>query len=139
MKVLSVGWTTFQETGKYTCATAEYFSLFSYSLLKRGGNLVTHGVCKLTSPVAAVISRPFGLVKKKSLLSFRKKKHSKKIEILERKLFDIEKRLALIEKHGVAAGAGAGYRKKAKELTEDRRLVLKEILEETKSLKENGE
>ena len=136
MKVLSVGWNTFQETGKYTCATAEYFSLFSYSLLKRSGRLVTHGVCKLTSPVAAVISRPFGLVKKKSLLSFRKKKRNHKIESLEKKLLDIEKRLAEIEKHGVVPSTRAGYRKKAKELTEDRRLVLKEILEETKALKE---
>ena len=74
MKVLSVGWNTFQETGKYTCATAEYFSLFSYSLLKRSGSLVTHGVCRITSPVAAVISRPFSAIKKKSPLSFRKKK-----------------------------------------------------------------
>lgn len=137
MKVLSVGWNTFQETGKYTCATAEYFSLFSYSLLKRSGSLVTLGVCRITSPVAAVISQPFSVIKKKSLLSFRKKKHSQKIESLERKLLDIEKRLAQIEKHGVVPGAAAGYRKRAKELTEDRRLVLKEILEETKSLKES--
>ena len=136
MKVLSVGWNTFQETGKYTCATAEYFSLFSYSLIKRGGSLVTHGVCRITSPVAAVIRRPFRIVKKKSRISFRKKKHSEKIERLERKLLDIEQRLAQIEKHGVAPGAGAGYRKKAKALTEDRRLVLKEILEETKALKD---
>ena len=137
MKVLSVGWNTFQETGKYTCATAEYFSLFSYSLLKRSGSLVTTGVCRITSPVAAVIKRPFALVKKKSSISFRKKKHGEKIESLERKLLDIEERLAQIEKHGVIPDAGAGYRKRVKALTEDRRLVLKEILEETKSLTES--
>ena len=137
MKVFSVGWNTFQETGKYTCATAEYFSLFSYSLLKRSGSLVTTGVCRITSPVAAFINRPIALVKKKSFISFRKKKHGEKIESLERKLLDIEERLAQIEKHGVIPDAGAGYRKRVKSLTEDRRLVLKEILEETKSLKES--
>ena len=102
MKVLSAGWNTFHETGKYTCATVEYAGLVSYSMLKRSGIRVFGGVLKITSPVAATVSWPYGFIRDKTGSIFSNRAHGEKIESLTKQLVDIEKRLAQIEKHGVA-------------------------------------
>ncbi|NVM22903.1 MAG: hypothetical protein HWN68_14110 [Desulfobacterales bacterium] len=59
MKIVSHRLTTFSEAGKYTCATAEYTGLVSYSCVKRGGNTVI----RISRPVTSAISRPFVFVK----------------------------------------------------------------------------
>lgn len=161
MKVLSSGFNTFNYTGKYTYATVEYAGLLSYSMVKRGGILVTCGVRKVTMPVAAAVCWPYdfikkgtgslfggkkyeeritGLTEKLALLEegLIKKEHEKRIESLTEKLALIEERLAKIEKYGVIAGPEEHVLRKRKELTEDKRFVLKGILEETKALKDMG-
>lgn len=137
MKVLSVGWNTFHETGKHTCATVEYAGLFSYSIFKRSGNLIKDGVWKITTPVKEAIYWPFGIVRERTRVIFSNREHGEKIKSLEKKLVNIEKRLAQIEKHGVTyALEDAAALKKRKKLREDKRFVLKGILEETKALRE---
>jgi hypothetical protein len=135
MKVLSVGWNTFNETGKYTYATAEYAGLVSYSMLKRGGMVVKVNLGRITRPVTAAIYWPFGVIKDKTSAIFRSKEHEEKIKCLTEKLAEVEERLAKIEKYGLISVSEAVAVKKGKELTEDKLLVLKEILEETISLK----
>jgi hypothetical protein len=136
MKVLSVGWNTFNETGKYTCATVEYASLVSYSMLKRGGMVVMAGIQIITSPVTAAVRRPFVFVKNGASRVFSNKEYEEKLKGLEEKLRVMEERLAEIEKHGVVPASRAAASKKEKRLSEDKRLVLHGILEDTKSLRE---
>jgi len=135
MKVLSVGWNTFNETGKYTYATVEYAGLVSYSMLKSGGMVVKVNLGRITTPVKAAIHWPFAVIKDKTSAIFRSKEHGEKIKSLTEKLMEIEKRLAKIEKYGLISVSEAVAMKKGKKLTEDKLLVLKEILEETISLK----
>ncbi|HIJ55563.1 MAG TPA: hypothetical protein HPQ03_05500 [Deltaproteobacteria bacterium] len=136
MKVLSVGWNTFHETGKYTCATVEYAGLLSYSMFKRSGIRVFGGVRKITSPVAATVCWPYEFIRDKTGSIFSNREHGEKIEGLTKQLVEIEKRLAQIEKHGVirVTEEGAAQMRKRK-LREDKVFVLKGILEETKALK----
>jgi len=136
MKVLATGWNTFHETGKYTCATVEYAGLFSYSIVKRGGSLVTSGAWRVTRPVAKVVTRPFGFVWDKTSGIFASKKDKEKIRALEEKLMELERRLVTLEKDGVVLAAATSQMKK--ELDEDKRLVLQQILEETKAIRGEG-
>lgn len=135
MKVLSAGWNTFNETGKYTHATVEYAGLVSYSVLKSGGRVVNDGIQKIISPVASAICRPFAVIKDKTSVIFRSQEQQEKIKSLEEKLAEVEERLAKIEKYGLIPVSEAVAMKKGRKLAEDKRLVLKEILEETISLK----
>ena len=136
MKILSLGLNTFHETGKYTCATFEYAGLLSYGMIKRGGILVAGGVEKITTPVAAAVCWPYDLIKDKTSSVF-KKRHKENIKGLMERLAQIEERLARIEKYGVIPASGeAAARKRKKELREDKKFVLKGILEETKALQE---
>jgi len=134
MKVLSSGFNTFNETGKYTLATVEYTGLFSYSILKKGGRAANAGISMVTRPVVAAATWPFGFIKDRTYGIFRSKEHEEMIRGLTEKLAQVEKRLAEIEKYGVAA-AGVAPRKR-KEVSDDKKFFLKGILEETKSLKE---
>lgn len=137
MNVLSFGWSAFNETGKYTCATFEYAGILSYSIVKRGGMAVNKGIRKITTPVAGAISWPFEAVKDTTSAVFRGMGgHGETIKSLTEKLAKIEERLAEIEKYGVAAPITADTRKRKKGLAEDKRSVLKEILAETMTLKE---
>ena len=136
MKVLSSGFNTFNYTGKYTFATVEYAGLLSYSIIRRGGILVTCGVRKVTMPVAAAVCWPYDFIKKGTGSLFGGKKYEERITSLTEKLALIEERLAKIEKYGVIAGPEEHVLRKRKELTEDKRFVLKGILEETKALKD---
>ena len=135
MNVLSLGWNTFYETGKYTYATVEYAGLLSFSMLKRGGVFVTAGVQKVTRPAATAICWPYDFIKDKTGSVFSKKGHKENLKSLTEKLARIEERLAKIEKYGVVAAPVAVAAEK-KKLSADKRFVLKGILEETKSLKE---
>ena len=136
MKILSLGLNTFHETGKVTCATFEYAGLLSYGMIKRGGVLVAGGVEKITTPVATVVSWPYDFIKDKTSSVF-KKRHKENIKGLLERLAQIEERLARIEKYGVIPASGeAAARKRKKELREDKKFVLKGILEETKALQE---
>lgn len=136
MKVLSAGWNTFNETGKYACATVEYAGLVSYySMIKRGG-IVKISLRKIIMPITAAICWPFAVVEDKAGVIFRSKEHEEKIKSLEEKLMEIEKRLAFIEEHGVAPGLEPG--KKGKRLDEERRIVLQAILEANKLLRETA-
>jgi hypothetical protein len=136
MKVLSTGWTTFQETGKYTCATAEYAGLFSYSVVKRGGLLMTDSLRTVTRPVGKAVTWPFGFVWEKTTGVLTSRKQKARIRGLEEKIVELEQRLVHIEKHGVIL-AGEVYRpKKDKDLDDDKRIVLKQILQDTKTIRE---
>ena len=137
MKALTMGMNAFNETGRYTYATIEYAGLLSFSMLKRGGSVVTGGVRKVTRPTAAVICWPYEFIKDKTGSVFSKNRHRENIKSLTEKLARIEERLAKIEKYGVMAPSdGAEVARKKKALTDDKRFVLKGILEETKALKE---
>ena len=138
MKVLSSGFDTFNYTGKYTYATVEYAGLLSYSMVKRGGSLATYGVRKVTMPVAAAVCWPYDFIKKGTGSLLGGKKYEKRITSLTEKLALIEERLAKIEKYGVIAGPEEPALRKRKQLAEDKRFVLKGILEETKALKDMG-
>ena len=138
MKVLSAGWNAFNETGKYTYATVEYAGLVSYSVLKSGGTVVNDGIQKIIPPVASAIYWPFAVIKDKTSVIFRSKKHEEKIKSLTEKLAEVEERLAKIEKYGLIPISEAVAVKKGRKLAEDKRLVLKEILEETISLKKRS-
>jgi hypothetical protein len=135
MKMLSAGWNAFNETGKYTYATVEYAGLVSYSVLKSGGTVVNDGIQKIISPVASAICWPFVVVKDKAGVIFRSEEQQEKIKSLEEKLAEVEERLAKIEKYGLIPVSEAVAMKKGKKLAEDQLLVLKEILDETISLK----
>ena len=135
MKMLSAGWNAFNETGKYTYATVEYAGLVSYSVLKSGGTVVNDGIQKIISPVASAIYWPFAVVKDKAGVIFRSEEQQEKIKSLEEKLAEVEERLAKIEKYGLIPVSEAVAMKKGKKLAEDQLLVLKEILDETISLK----
>ena len=135
MKVLSTGWNTFHETGKYTCATVEYAGLFSYSIVKRGGSLVTSGAWKVARPVARAVSWPFGFVWDKTTGVFTGKKEKERIRGVEEKIVELEQRLVNIEKYGVIPAAGASRPKKEKDLEEDKRFVLQQILQYTQSVR----
>ncbi|HUV49776.1 MAG TPA: hypothetical protein VMW78_01975 [Anaerolineae bacterium] len=63
MKIVSHGLNTLNEAGKYTCATAEYAGMFSYSCFKKGGDAVKVNLLKITRPVASTMSRPFVFIK----------------------------------------------------------------------------
>lgn len=134
MKIIATGWNTFHETGKYTCATVEYAGLFSYSIAKRGVLFVTGGVRTATRPVAKAVVWPWGVVRNKANSIFSGRKQEEKIKGLESRLLELESRLINIEKHGAAPIAEPRAAKKAKDLEEDKRFVLKSILEDTKSL-----
>ena len=137
MKALTMGRNAFNETGKYTYATVEYAGLLSFSMLRRGGGVVTCGVRKVTRPTAAAICRPYDFIKDKTGSVFSNKKHRENIKSLTEKLARIEERLVKIEKYGVVPGsAGAEVARKRKGLSDDKRFVLKGILEETKALRE---
>jgi Ser-tRNA(Ala) deacylase AlaX len=138
MKVLSAGWNAFNETGKYTYATVEYAGLASYSVLKSGGTVVNDGIQKIIPPVASAICWPFAVIKDKASVIFRSKKHEEKIKSLTEKLAEVEERLAKIEKYGLIPVSEAVAMKKGRKLAEDKQLVLKEILEETISLKKRS-
>ena len=141
------------EAGKYTRATMEYSGLVSYSIVKRGCVTSKRMFLKVARPTAWTVSRPFVVVKGKTVRVFRKitphrealkdlEERLVKIENmegpgdLEGKLMKIEDRLAYIEKHGVTRIAKTAVPKKEKKLSEDKRFVLKEILEDTKALRE---
>ena len=151
MKILSSGFNTFNETGKYTLATVEYTGLFSYSILKRGGRVANAGITAVTRPVGAAVSRPvgfiremtpgitavtrpFGFIKDKTGGIFRSREHEERIRSLTEKLAEVEERLANVEKYG--AGTGVVAPRVDKKISDDKRSVLKGILEETKALKE---
>jgi hypothetical protein len=136
MKVLSTGWTTFHETGKYTCATAEYAGLFSYSIVKRSGSLVTSEVLRVTRPVARAVTWPFGFVWEKTTGVLTSRKQKARIRGLEEKMVELEQRLGHIEKHGVFPAGEASRPKKGKDLDDDKRIVLAQILEDTKTIRE---
>jgi hypothetical protein len=138
MKVLSAGWNTFSETGKYTYATVEYAGLVSYSMLKNGGMVVKVNLRKITMPVTAAIYWPFANIKDKAGVIFRSKKHEEKIRGLEEKLMEIERRLAFIERHGVVSALEGVPGKREKRLDEERRGVLQAILEANKLLRETA-
>ena len=134
MKVLSSGFNTFNQTGKYTLATVEYTGLFSYSILKRGGRAANEGIKTVTRPVVAVATWPFGFIRDRTYGIFRSKEHEEKIKSLTEKLAQVEKRLAEIEKYGVATAGVAPRKQKA--VSDDKKFLLKGILDETKSLTE---
>ncbi len=134
MKVLSSGFNTFNETGKYTLATVEYTGLFSYNILKRGGRAANTGIRKVTTPVASAVWWPFGFIKDRTYGIFRSKEHEEMIRGLTEKLAQVEERLAEIEKYGVATAGVAPRKQKA--VSDDKKFFLKGILDETKSLKE---
>lgn len=136
MKVLSTGLNTFHETGKYTCATVEYAGLLSYSIVKRGGLLVTGSLQTVAGPVVRAVTRPFGVVWDKTSGIFTDRAQKEKIRGLEEKIAELEQRLLNIEKHGVVLAAADSQQKKEKDLDEVKRYVLQQILQETKSVRE---
>ena len=136
MRVLSTGWNTFLETGKYTCVTVEYAGLFSYSVVKRGGLLVTDGVLTVTRPVAKAVSRPFGYAWDKTTGIFTGRKQKEKIRGLEEKVTSLEERLANIEKYGLVPASPGNDPRAEKALSNGKRFVLQQILQDTKSLRD---
>ena len=138
MKVLSSGFNTFNYTGKYTYATVEYAGLLSYSVVKKGGRVVTCGLRKVTVPVAAAICWPYDFIKGRAGSLFGEKRYEEKITSLTEKLALIEERLSKIEKFGLIATPEEYVKRRREELREDKRFLLKGILEETKALKELG-
>ncbi len=135
MSVVSVSVNAFNETGKYAYATIEYGGLVSYSMAKRGGGVVVTGIRKVTDPVTAVVSRPFVAIKDKTGVLFGMRAREERIKSLEDKLGGMEQRLATIEKFGIMPGQQE-KRVKKKVIAEDKRAVLKGILQETKDLRD---
>ncbi|MCJ7593556.1 MAG: hypothetical protein MUO52_02145, partial [Desulfobacterales bacterium] len=100
--------------------------------------LVTSGAWKVTRPVVRSVTWPVGFVWDKTTGAFTGKKQKQRIRGLEEKVVELEQRLVYIEKHGVVPAAAASREKKGKDLNEDKRFVLQQILQETKSLREEG-
>lgn len=141
------------EAGKYTRAAVEYSGLVSYSVVKKGCTASKSMFLKVAGPTAWAVSRPFVVVKGRTVKVFRKITPKKealrdleerltKIENLgplgdlEGKLMKIEDRLAYIEKHGVTSISKPAIPKKDKKISEDKRFVLQEILQATRALRE---
>jgi len=135
MKIVSHGLNTLNEAGKYTCATAEYACMVSYSYVKKGGNALMGNVLKITSPVASTISRPFVFIKKGASKAFGKTTHDvEALKRFEEKILQIEDRLSLIEKHGVVHAAKPISPGKEIRLDPEKRKLLHAIVEENKLL-----
>ncbi len=141
------------EAGKYTRAAVEYSGLVSYSVVKKSCTASKRMFLRVARPTAWAVSRPFVVVKGQTAKVFRKLTPGKKalrdledrlIKIenlgelgdLEGKLVKIEDRLAYLEKHGVTRLSQTAIPQKDKKLSEDKRFVLKEILQATKALKD---
>ncbi len=73
--------------------------------------------------MAAAACRPYDFVKDRSTYLFSRKEREQRIDLLTRKVALIEERLAKIEKFGVVPGS-------------DKLFFLKQILEETKALRD---
>jgi hypothetical protein len=138
MKAISSGLKTFNETGKYARATVAYGGLLSYSMLINGGGFLKWGLQKASKPLAAAACRPYDFVKDRSPYLFRKKEREERIDLLTRKLALIEERLAKLEKYGVVPGSDEHVIGKKKQLNEDKLFVLRQILEETKAVRDMG-
>lgn len=141
------------EAGKYARAAVEYSGLASYSVVKKGCTASKRMFLRVAGPTAWAVSRPFVVVKSQTAKVFRKIAPKKealrdleerliKIENLGApgdlggKLMKIEDRLAYLEKHGMTRTSQAAVPQKDKKLSEDKRFLLKEILQATKALKD---
>jgi hypothetical protein len=153
MKTMSYALDAFSEAGRYSCATIEYASLLSYSVLRRGAIVVTVGFRKVTTiPVTTTVCWPFGAIKGKVVGLFRSKEHDERITSLEKrlsvldkkkigdlavKIMEIDKRMSTIEKHDVVLGSDAVIPKKGKKLSRDRLSMLSQIVDANLSLRED--
>ena len=98
--------------------------------------MVFVGVRKVTSPIAVTVCWPYQFIRDKTSSVFNSKEHAEKIDGLTQQLAEIEKRLARIEKNGVVRVSElSAVQKRKKKLREDKKFVLKGILEETRALK----
>jgi len=123
---------------KYTHSTVDYAGLVSWSIITRCSNTIKSSALKTVRPVVRNATEPFTAVKNKKWKLFGKKVDLdiyKKIKEIEEANIQLRKRLAFLEKHGVTRISTAAVPKKEKILSDDKRFVLKEILEDTKALR----
>ncbi|MBF0100842.1 MAG: hypothetical protein HQK77_08045 [Desulfobacterales bacterium] len=127
---------TLMKTGKYTLATIEYTGLVSLSYIKRSGSSIKGGFIKTATPIKNAIKSPFMRMKKQSETNSRIKDNILRLETIEKKLDQLNERLVSIEKRGfVTLKEQSVLANQKKTLTEDKRLLLKSILEANKALR----
>ncbi len=117
--VLSSGVDMANKAGKYACATAVYTGLLTFHCAKKGGGML--------SKIAAAPAKKVNL---KKILPGTK---SAKMQSLEEKIFNLEERLALLERLGIAMPGQTG---EAKALDKRKLNLLREIVEDNKLLRE---
>ncbi len=136
------------DTGKYSVAVAEYIGLISTSVVKRTTSATCACARKVIDPVSSAVSRP--MARAASLTGWILRRRPASVEsvealqarvglIEEDRLVDrvrqLEERIATLEKYGVRAAPSAVAPEPRKMLKEDRRMVLRAILEDNKLLR----
>jgi len=146
-KVLSSGTAICSETWRYSYATAEYSGLVSLSYIRCGGAIVARPVSRVTSPIFKLASKAYrktadGVGRAYGKTASGASRLAKAIPIpgrrmrnLEEKFQQIEERLLRIEEHGVVM-PGLDAEGKRKKLSEDKKMLLKNILLENIDLKD---
>lgn len=153
---------TLQEVGSYASATIEYSSMVVSSLLQRGGRSLKKGASVAISPVvscALVLKRGAdeAVAPLKKLSGSAKKASAplvwtvgqlasairrgipvhldrESIVRLEEGLARIEMRLAHLEENGIAVAAGGERSMQRQELSQDKKALLRAILDTTKDV-----
>lgn len=135
MKVLSRGLEIIQETGKYTCATVEYTGLFSYSLLRRGGQVISDSFWRVGTPAAQGLAWPFTEMANMTFRRWGRRAYlDEKFKSVEDKLVQIAEKLTAMEKRG-AVFRETGVPKATPRLVDlDKQAFLRQIVEANKAL-----
>ena len=135
MKVLSRGLGVIQETGRYACATVEYTGLFSYGLLRCGGQVLSGSFWKVATPVAHGLTWPFV---KMANMTFRpggrRAYFDEKFKNVEDKLVQIAEKLMAMEKRGAVFRETGGLAATPRPFDLGKQAFLRQIVEANKAL-----
>lgn len=130
----------------YTVSAIDYFGLVSWILISRTSNTIL----KAGNSFAKNILEPFNTVKRKS----NKKKvglsksniqdqsniqNQEKILKLESTISKLEKRLSFLEQHGVTLSGKTEYKTEKKEINNEKKALLRMLVEENRQLKKTIE
>jgi hypothetical protein len=124
-----------RDTGKYGLAAVSYAGYGSWWYLRRGGAGVKKYTLKVVTPVSRVTTKPFRRLMGKKISAAAMARYDQRLDEMIGRIDQMDQRLATIEKHGVRSPAGREGREE-KRLGQDHRMVLRSIMEDTKSLRE---
>ena len=124
----------------YIVSALDHFGLVSWSLISRTSN----AILKAGNSFTKNISEPFIPVKRKSNkkkvgLSRSNIQNQEKILKLESTISKLEKRLSFLEQHGVTLSGKTEYKTEKKEINNEKKALLRMLVEENRQLKKMTE